>query len=268
MRSALLPFLVRRTVTGPSVCPTIFLGLNKQYVGQYASCLYLFALNAHELFFYIVELAGDCPIQYRAVHELVRPTPRRCDDGLVRGRRPGPHPTVDPAQFREAMSQLGAAVHVVTTAGPAGKRGSRRPRWSRCPTSRRPCWSASTAAARRRRSSRRTACCASTRCAPARSRSPTCSRGARRVHDGGALRARRMVELSTGSPVLSDAVVACDCRVIEIKAVATHNVIFAGVVGRAARPGRAGARLSRARLQAGLSVIACTNENRRASFFV
>ena len=36
-------------------------------------------------------------------------------------------------------------------------------------------------------------------------------------------------ELSTGSPALDDAVVACDCRVIEIKAVATHNVYF-GVV--------------------------------------
>jgi flavin reductase (DIM6/NTAB) family NADH-FMN oxidoreductase RutF len=35
-------------------------------------------------------------------------------------------------------------------------------------------------------------------------------------------------------------VVACDCRVIEIKAVATHNVIFAGVVGvRLGGPGAA-----------------------------
>jgi len=41
-----------------SVRPTIFLGLNKQYVGQYASCLYVFALNAHELLFYTAELAG------------------------------------------------------------------------------------------------------------------------------------------------------------------------------------------------------------------
>ncbi len=40
------------------------------------------------------------------------------------------------------------------------------------------------------------------------------------------------------SPVLTDAVVAFDCRVIEIKAVATHNVVFAGVV--AVRLGRAG----------------------------
>ena len=32
--------------------------------------------------------------------------------------------TVDPAAFREAMSRLGAAVHVITTAGPAGKAGT------------------------------------------------------------------------------------------------------------------------------------------------
>src|SRR6267142_7119695 len=32
--------------------------------------------------------------------------------------------TVEPAAFREAMSRLGAAVHVITTAGPAGKAGT------------------------------------------------------------------------------------------------------------------------------------------------
>src|SRR5258706_4404317 len=32
--------------------------------------------------------------------------------------------TVEPAAFREAMCRLGAAVHVVTTAGPAGKAGA------------------------------------------------------------------------------------------------------------------------------------------------
>ena len=35
--------------------------------------------------------------------------------------------------------------------------------------------------------------------------------------------------LATGAPVLSSAIVACDCRVAEIKAVGSHNVIF-GVV--------------------------------------
>src|SRR6266567_11791 len=32
--------------------------------------------------------------------------------------------TVEPAAFREAMSRLGAAVHVITTAGPGGKTGA------------------------------------------------------------------------------------------------------------------------------------------------
>ncbi len=32
--------------------------------------------------------------------------------------------------------------------------------------------------------------------------------------------------LATGSPVLNSAVVACDCRVIEVKAVASHDIYF------------------------------------------
>ena len=48
---------------------------------------------------------------------------QRPDDAMVgsfEAYAPEHIATVDPAQFREAMSQLGAAVHVVTTAGPAG----------------------------------------------------------------------------------------------------------------------------------------------------
>jgi flavin reductase len=40
----------------------------------------------------------------------------------------------------------------------------------------------------------------------------------------------------TGAPVLGSAVVSLDCRVIEWKAVASHNVYFCGVV--AVREGR------------------------------
>jgi flavin reductase (DIM6/NTAB) family NADH-FMN oxidoreductase RutF len=36
--------------------------------------------------------------------------------------------------------------------------------------------------------------------------------------------------LKTGAPLLSAAVVGFDCRVVEIKAVASHNVIFGAVV--------------------------------------
>src|SRR5262249_58951380 len=58
--------------------------------------------------------------------------------------------------------------------------------------------------------------------------------------------------LATGAPVLTDAVVALDCRGIEVKAVASHYVIFGAVEavaggapgpgavhpGRASKPGR------------------------------
>jgi flavin reductase len=36
--------------------------------------------------------------------------------------------------------------------------------------------------------------------------------------------------LKTGAPALASSVVAFDCRVVEIKAVASHNVIFGAVV--------------------------------------
>src|SRR4030081_80227 len=51
---------------------------------------------------------------------------QRPDDamaGAFEAVGPDPVVTVDPTLFREAMSRLGAAVHVVTTAGPAGKTG-------------------------------------------------------------------------------------------------------------------------------------------------
>lgn len=39
------------------------------------------------------------------------------------------------------------------------------------------------------------------------------------------------MELSTGAPVLSDAVAAFDCRLIEIRRIATHLVLIGTVVG-------------------------------------
>ena len=46
------------------------------------------------------------------------------------------------------------------------------------------------------------------------------------------------ITLKTGSPVLASAVIAFDCRTIEIKAVASHNVLFGAV--EAVRLGPAG----------------------------
>ncbi len=47
--------------------------------------------------------------------------------------------TVEPAAFREAMSRLGAAVHVITTAGPGGKAGLPQRQYARCRMRRRRC---------------------------------------------------------------------------------------------------------------------------------
>jgi flavin reductase (DIM6/NTAB) family NADH-FMN oxidoreductase RutF len=44
--------------------------------------------------------------------------------------------------------------------------------------------------------------------------------------------------LKTGAPVLASAVVALDCRTIETKAMASHNVVFGAV--EAVRVGRSG----------------------------
>ena len=42
-------------------------------------------------------------------------------DGAFMAVAPDPIASIEPPAFREAMSRLGAAVHVVTSAGPAGR---------------------------------------------------------------------------------------------------------------------------------------------------
>jgi flavin reductase (DIM6/NTAB) family NADH-FMN oxidoreductase RutF len=137
--------------------------------------------------------------------------------------------TVEPAAFREAMCRLGAAVHVITTAGPGGKTGATA-----------------------------TAVCSVSDAPPTllmclNRRSQTnpvvVQNGVFCVNtlgDGGAeiadiFAGRTGVQgtdrfgtgdwtvLSTGSPVLQSAVVAFDCRIIEVRAVASHNVFFGAV---------------------------------------
>ena len=44
-------------------------------------------------------------------------------DGAFTAVAPEPVTSIDPPVFREAMARLGAAVHVVTSAGPAGRTG-------------------------------------------------------------------------------------------------------------------------------------------------
>jgi len=148
--------------------------------------------------------------------------------------------TVDAAQFREAMAQLGAAVHVVTTNGPAGRGGVTAT--AVVSVSDQP---ATLLVCLNRRS----------QIAPILAENHvlcvnTLRAGADNIADVVAGRTKctmeerfnsgTWTELTTGSPALTDAVVAFDCRVIETKMVATHNVVFAGVVAvRLGRPGGA-----------------------------
>jgi flavin reductase len=159
-------------------------------------------------------------------------------DGAFTVVGPTPVRTVEAAAFREAMSRLGAAVHVITTAGPGGKTGATA-----------------------------TAVCSVSDAPPtlliclnrgSQTNPVVVENGVFCVNalgDGGAevadiFAGRTGVQgsdrfatgawtvLTTGSPVLLTAVVVFDCRIIEVRAVASHNVFFGAV--EAVRLGPAG----------------------------
>src|SRR5215471_8499299 len=131
----------------------------------------------------------------------------------------GPEPvvTVGAAAFRDAMCRLGAAVHVVTSAGPGGKTGFTAT--AVCSVSDMP---ATLLVCLNRRS---------------KSAPLVAQNGVFCVNTLGAEEEKladlfamgEWTTLKTGSPVLSSAVIAFDCRTLDVKAVASHNVIF-GVV--------------------------------------
>ena len=162
-------------------------------------------------------------------------------DGAFTVMAPGPVASVEPHAFREAMSRLGAAVHIVTTAGPAGKSGFTAT--AVCSVTDQP---AMLLVCLNRGSSS----------APILTQNGVfCvnTLGAReeKLADvfagrGGASRADRFsvgewMTLKTGAPVLASAVVAFDCRAVEIKAVASHYVVFGAV--EAVRLGPSGSAL-------------------------
>src|ERR1700761_7375203 len=157
---------------------------------------------------------------------------QRPDDamaGAFEAIGPEPVTTVPVPAFREAMSRLGAAVHVVTTDGPGGKTGFTAT--AICSVSDNPptllvCLN------RKSQGSPLLAANRGFRVNPlGAAQEPLSNVFAGRT--GATLADRFQVgewtTLATGAPVLNSAIVACDCRVLAIKAVASHNVIF-GVV--------------------------------------
>ena len=157
---------------------------------------------------------------------------QRPDDamaGAFEAIGPEPVKTVEAALFREAMSRIGAAVHVVTTAGPGGKAGFTAT--SVCSVSDAPptllvCVNRRGHGALTLRDNG--VFCVNTLGAEAEMIADLFA-GRTGIYMAERFATGDWSVLQTGAPVLTTAVVAFDCRVLEIKAVASHNVIFGAI---------------------------------------
>jgi flavin reductase len=137
--------------------------------------------------------------------------------------------SAEPQQFREAMSRLGAAVHVVTTDGPHGRTGFTATAVvsvSDAPPTLLVCLNRGATSMPALRGNG--VFCVNTLRAGDELIADTFA-GRTKVAREARFDAGQWVTLSTGSPALASAVVALDCRVIEVKAVASHDIYF-GVV--------------------------------------
>src|ERR1700728_3790473 len=158
-------------------------------------------------------------------------------DGAFTAVAPEPIVSVEPTLFREAMARLGAAVHIVTSAGPGGKTGVTAT--GVCSVSDTP---ATLLVCLNRRSksapllSQNGVFCVNTLGA-SESNLADMFAGRSGVHLEDRFTVGEWITLKTGSPVLASAVVAFDCRTTEIKAVASHNVIFGAVQAVRLGPG-------------------------------
>jgi flavin reductase len=162
-------------------------------------------------------------------------------DGAFMAVASEPLSPVEPTLFREAMSRLGAAVHVITTAGPGGKTGLTAT--AVCSVTDQP--AILLVCVNRRNVSapvlmQNGVFCVNTLGA-AEERLADMFAGRTKVPREERFSIGEWMTLKTGSPVLASAVVACDCRTLETKAMASHNVIF-GVV-EAVRIGPTGSAL-------------------------
>jgi flavin reductase len=137
--------------------------------------------------------------------------------------------TVEPQAFREAMSRLGAAVHLITTNGPGGKAGFTATAVSSVsdqPATVLVCLSRRSQITPLLESNK--ILCVNTLYAGAENIADVFA-GRTGVYMEERFRHGEWTTLKTGAPVLVNAVVAFDCRILEVKAVASHNVYFCAV---------------------------------------
>jgi flavin reductase len=139
----------------------------------------------------------------------------------------------DPAgiAFREGMSRVASAVHIVTTDGPAGPAGftaTAVTSVSDHPPTMLVCLNRSSQS--RDRLIANGVFCVNTLAAGFGDLADIFA-GRTGVHLEARFRAGAWGKLATGAPWLEAAAVAFDCRLTEVKDVATHHVIFGEVVG-------------------------------------
>ena len=150
-------------------------------------------------------------------------------DGAFTAVGPDPIASIEPAAFREAMSRLGAAVHVVTTAGPGGKAGTTAT--AVCSVSDAP---PTLLMCLNQRSHTNPAVvengvfCVNTLGAAGADVADLFA-GRTGVSGSDRFASVDWKTLSTGSPVLASAVIAFDCRIVEVRSVGSHNVFFGAV---------------------------------------
>lgn len=157
---------------------------------------------------------------------------QRPDDamaGAFEAIAPAPVQTVAPTLFRDAMSRLGAAVHVITTSGTAGRSGFTAT--AVCSVTDAPptllvCLNRRSQAAPV--TAQNGVFCVNT-LAASEAHIADAFAGRTGVSRDAAFEIAEWTMLSTGAPVLVASVVAFDCRTIDTKVVGSHTVIFGAV---------------------------------------
>jgi flavin reductase len=144
-------------------------------------------------------------------------------------REPQRGPLADPAQFREAMSRIGAAVHIITTDGKAGKAGFTATAVASVSDS------PPTVLVCLNRKSQITPVmrengvfCVNT-LAASEEELANIFAGRSGHYMADRFQFGDWLKLETGAPALANAIAAVDCRVLEMKSVATHDIYFGEV---------------------------------------
>ncbi len=135
----------------------------------------------------------------------------------------------DPDQFREAMSRLGAAVHIITTTGKSGKAGftaTAVASVSDSPPTVLVCLNRKSQITPVMRENK-VFCVNTLASSDEELANVFAGRSGHFMADR--FKFGEWTTLETGAPVLTNAIAALDCRVLEMKSVATHDIYFGEV---------------------------------------